>query len=77
MKAPAAKAGDGPLTYDQFRTGLTFREVRRMLWVDNQDPSTWRYKRRRTVLGFWHQLKQQLWAQYQDAVDGEQQRKAG
>jgi len=62
-------------TYETFRTGLTFREVRRMLWVDNPDPRTWRYARRRTVLGFWRQLKQQLWAQYLDAVDGE--RKAG
>jgi hypothetical protein len=42
-----------------------------MLWVNNDDRSTWRYKRRRTVLGFWHQLKLQLWAQYLDAQDGE------
>jgi hypothetical protein len=63
------KAFDG--TYETFRTGLTFREVRRVLWVNNDDRSTWRYKRRRTVLGFWHQLKLQLWAQYLDAQDGE------
>lgn len=77
MKRRAAKAGDGPLAYHEFRTGLTFRGVRRMLWVNNDDPSTWRYKRRHTVLGFWHQLKLQLWAQYLDAIDGEQQRAVG
>lgn len=44
-----------------------------MLWVHNDNPATWRYKRRRTVLGFWHQLKLQLWAQYLDAIDGEDQ----
>lgn len=77
MRKRRAKAGDGPLTYDEFRTGLTFREVRRMLWVNNDDPATWRYKRRRTVLGFWHQLKLQLWNQYLDALDGERQRAAG
>lgn len=70
MPAPAATV----VTYDEFRTGLSFREVRQMLWVNNDDPKTWRYKRRHTVLGFWHQLKQQLWSQYLDAIDGEANR---
>jgi hypothetical protein len=52
--------------YDAFRTGLTFAAVKRMLWVHNPDPSTWRYRRRGTVLGFWHSLKLQLWEQAQD-----------
>lgn len=66
------------MDYDSFRTGLTFREVRQMLWVHSDDPRDWRYKRRRTVLGFWHQLKLQLWAQYQDALDAEGEvRRAG
>ena len=61
-----------------FRTGLSFREVRQMLWVNSDDPRDWRYKRRGTVLGLWHELKQQMWAQYLDALDGERQaRKAG
>lgn len=63
--------------YATFRTGLTFGDVRRMLWVHSPDPADWRYKRRRTVLGFWHQLKLQLWAQYIDALDGQAQRAAG
>lgn len=66
------------MDYDSFRTGLTFREVRQMPWVHSDDPRDWRYKRRRTVLGFWRQLKLQMFAQYLDAIDGEeQQRKAG
>lgn len=73
----SSRGPDAPLTYEQFRTGLTFREVRRMLWVHSDDPRDWKYKRRRTVLGFWRQLKLQLWAQYQDAIEGERQRKAG
>lgn len=52
--------------YDEFRTGLTFAAVKRMLYAHNPDPSTWRYRRRGTVLGFWHSLKLQLWAQVQD-----------
>jgi hypothetical protein len=55
------------VTYAEFRTGLTFRDVRQMLWSGSDDPRTWRYKGRHTVLGFWHQLKQQLYEQYLDA----------
>lgn len=49
--------------YHEFRTGLTFAEVRRMMFTGDPDPTTWRQKRRRCVLGFWHELKQQFWAQ--------------
>jgi hypothetical protein len=54
--------------YDAFRTGLTFRQARRMLWAPEHDPKRWRPKSRRDVLGFMHELKLQFWAQYQDAV---------
>lgn len=47
--------------YDRFRTGLTFREVSRMMRVASDDPADWQHKRRRTVLGYWHALKLQLW----------------
>ena len=40
-----------------------------MLWVGSDNPADWRYKRSRTVLGFWHQLKQQLYAQYLDRIE--------
>jgi hypothetical protein len=49
-------------TYDGFRTGLDFAEVKRMMWVDSDDPSTWRYRTRRMVLGFWHALKGMMFA---------------
>jgi hypothetical protein len=53
--------------YDRFRTGLTFREVRRMLWSHSDDKATWGNVTRATVLGHWHELKLQLWEQMQDA----------
>jgi hypothetical protein len=59
------------VTYAEFRTGLTYRDVYHMLWSGSDDPRDWRYKRRHTVLGFWRQLKLQLWQQYLDAVDAE------
>lgn len=51
-----------PITYDRFRTGLTYRDVYHMLWHR-------RYKRRRTVLGYWHQLKLELWNRYLDELE--------
>lgn len=50
------------MSYRDFRTGLTYRDVYHMLW---DRP----YKRRRTVLGFWHQLKQQMYQQYLESLD--------
>lgn len=58
---------DGPIPYSEFRTGLTFAEVRSMLWVDSPDPKDWKYKRRGTVLGTWRAIKQQLYARYVEA----------
>ena len=52
--------------YDAFRTGITFREARRMLWVHDDDRTRWRHKRRHTVLGFMHELKLMLWYSTQD-----------
>jgi hypothetical protein len=46
--------------YDEFRTGLTYRDVRDMLRAAD------RHKRRGSVLGFWHEIKLQL---YEQAVD--------
>lgn len=44
--------------YDDFRTGETFRSVRRLM-RDDPHPETggWRSKRRRGVLGYWRELK--------------------
>lgn len=55
--------------YDQFRTGLTFSDVRSMLWSNDFDSSTWKYKRRRTVLGIWHSLKLDMWREVQRRED--------
>lgn len=52
--------------YEEFRTGLTYRQVYQMLWSPSDDPRQWRYKRRGTVLGFWHEIKEQLYARYID-----------
>lgn len=51
-------------TYEAFRTGLTFGQVRQMLWVQSSDPKDWRHKRRNTVLGLWRQIKLEMWREY-------------
>lgn len=48
-----------------------------MLWSPSDNPKDWRYKRRRTVLGFWHQLKKEMYEQYLDRLDGSDLQKAG
>lgn len=50
-------------TYEEFRTQLTFAQVRQMLWVQSSDPKDWRYKRRNTVLGLWRQIKREMYAE--------------
>lgn len=54
--------GRGLPKYDEFRTGLTYGDVYDMLKTSSKHVS----KRRRSVLGFWHELKLQL---YEQAVD--------
>ena len=53
--------------FDQLKTGLTFGEVRQMLWSADPDPSTWRRKSRGCVLGLWHRLKLEM---YQELMAG-------
>lgn len=57
--------------YDRFRTGLSFKTVKQMLWVASKDSREWRYRRRRTVLGFWHSLKLALWLERERREDVE------
>lgn len=54
-------------TYRDLRTDLTFTLVRRMLFTAG--PGPWRQKRRHSVLGFWRELKLQLWAYHLDACE--------
>lgn len=59
MKCPHCGVG-----YRDFRTGLTYQEVYTMLWSSSEDSSNWRYKRRNTVLGLWHQIKVEMWEEH-------------
>lgn len=61
MTRPVTDACGCGCTYDRFSTGLTFAAVRQMM-VTGDDPTTWRNKGRRGVLGFWRELKLQLWS---------------
>lgn len=48
--------------YDAFRTGLSYYDVYTMLATSEKHS----HRRRRSVLGFWHELKLQL---YEQAID--------
>lgn len=52
------------LTYSGLRTGLSYGAVFEMLWSGSEDPSTWKYKGRHTVLGLWHAIKLSMWEQH-------------
>lgn len=58
------------LRYEELATGLTYREILGMLWSSDDDPATWRHKRRGTVLGMWRQTKLELWAEHLATCDG-------
>lgn len=49
--------------YDDFRTGMTFKSVRRLIisihWCTKKDHV--KYGRRNGTLGYWHELKWNLW----------------
>lgn len=49
--------------FDAFRTGLTFADVKQLMYVGEADPTLWRNKSRRAVLGHWHEIKRDLWDQ--------------
>lgn len=53
--------------YKRFRTGLTYQDVFTMLKDYSDDRADWKYKRRGTVLGKWHQHKKELWQRHLDA----------
>ena len=62
------------LVYKKFRTGLTFKEVRDYYWVDTEDEKKWKYKRRHTVLGRWHAIKKDMWAEHLKACKDDAKR---
>jgi hypothetical protein len=49
------------LRYKDLRTGLTYEEIVKSLWSASDDPSTWKYRRRGTILGYWWMQKQSMW----------------
>ena len=42
------------ISYRKFRTGLKYRDVYHFIWCRE-------YKRRHGVLGYWHQVKLEMW----------------
>jgi hypothetical protein len=46
--------------YDKFKTGLTYQDVYCMMMDESEDREDWKYKRRGTVLGRWHQIKKEM-----------------
>jgi hypothetical protein len=56
------------IPYDQFTTGFTFQDIKQMRWTTSEDPRDWRYRRRKGVLGLWHQIKQILYDRYLDGL---------
>jgi len=59
------------LKYKDMTTGLTFKDVKQMMFDNSPDPADWKYKRRHTVLGYWHELKLQLWEEHVRTCKGE------
>ncbi len=52
------------LVYRDFRTGLTFGDVRREFWKQTDDRTQWHPARRHTVLGRWRQIKLSMFEQH-------------
>lgn len=52
------------LSYDDFKSGYTFKDARQLMFSASPDPSDWPYKRRHGVLGKLRQLKEAAWADH-------------
>jgi len=61
------------IEYNEFKTGYTFIEIRRMLKIESERKFRERneimYVTRHTVLGRWRQLKLELWKQFQKDIE--------
>lgn len=51
------------ISYKEFRCSITtFAEAKQALYNHSeQDSSKWKYKRRHSVLGYWHYVKKTEW----------------
>lgn len=56
------------LAYRDFRCVFLrrYRDVFELFVTASTDPADWQYKRRHTILGYWHMCKQQDWARHKD-----------
>lgn len=52
------------IKYVDFRCGLSYRDASARLWSHDPDSKTWKYKRRRTVLGVMHAEKRLFWKRH-------------
>ena len=59
------------LVYEKFPSGLTYRDCWDALSDCSEDPDEWRYKRRNTVLGYWHKQKMIGWELHLGECAGE------
>jgi hypothetical protein len=60
------------MSYQDFRTGLDFQDVKSAMWTEGPPP--WRMRRRSDVLGYWKQLKGELYGAYIERVDKARQK---
>jgi hypothetical protein len=54
--------------YDEFRTGMSFAQVRELLAHEQRrakDRGDYMFVSRATVLGRWSQLKREMWARFE------------
>jgi hypothetical protein len=59
------------IAYDDFRTGLTYQDVFMTFWRGPDDPEKWHPKRRNSILGRWHEIKLEMWAEHIEYCNGE------
>lgn len=52
------------LKYENFKTGLEYKDVYVQFWSNSDDYRDWHPKRRHTVLGRWHEIKMMLWKEH-------------
>lgn len=48
------------MDYDDFRTGMTFADVKAEMYVASDNPEDWVYKRRGCVLRRWRKIKRAM-----------------
>jgi hypothetical protein len=58
-----------PVPYEKFKTGLTYQTVYEMLYTGSDDPADWRYKGKSGVLGYWKELKTDMYKDYRRTFD--------